>query len=47
MTENIAFYLRLGDEEAGRRSRDGFRRAFFATRPTPAALPREAPLRPR
>jgi ribosomal protein S18 acetylase RimI-like enzyme len=47
MTENIAFYLRLGYEEAGRRNEEGFRRVFFAKRLTPAAPPRERPLRPR
>ena len=29
MTENLAFYTRLGYEETGRRTEDGYRRVFF------------------
>lgn len=32
MTENRAFYPRLGYEETGRRSDDGFERVFFCKR---------------
>lgn len=35
MTENLAFYPRLGYHETGRRSEDGYDRVFFA-KPTPA-----------
>ena len=36
MTENLAFYPRLGYEKVGRRNQDGFMRVFFSKRVRPS-----------